>query len=349
MKCQACGHENPDSALFCAACRRPLVAAGPLPTRIEPLSPAKAPVAPPMGAPSDRPSSSANRYAPPESDAAGRSMGDPDILTDEEAHAAFIGDNNTAYYLGRFDRLSNGESGGFHWPGMLVTWYWMLYRKMWIPALIYFFAPYAIGVAIGIFSAISPALGALLYLAWLAVWLVGPGFLANGWYYKHALAKIRDVRLRGGSKDQMLARIEAAGGTSNVAVIILAVLALVFAIGILAAVALPAYQNYTVKAKVSDAVLEGAEVAQAVGQQYAQTGQYPADIDAIVAKASHQSRYVSRIELDGTTGILTIRVEVPPRITGSIVMMADSDSNHHVTWTCSSEDLLKYLPASCRH
>ena len=347
MKCHACGHENPDSALFCAACRRPLVAAGPLPTRIEPLAPAIAPAAPAMAVPSDRPSPSANRYAPPVSDTAGRSAGDADILTDEEARAAFIGDSSTAYYLDRFDRLSGGGSGGFNWPAMLVTWYWMLYRKMWIPALIYFFTPYAVGVVLGGFVAVSPALGGVLYLAWLVVWLVGPGLLANGWYYKHAMARIRDVRARGGSKDQMLARIEAAGGTSGVILIVVALLSIVF-IGILAAVALPAYQMYTVKAKVGDAVLEGAEVAQAVGQQVAQTGQYPADIDAIVAKAAHQSKYVSRIELDGTTGILTIRIDVPPRITGSVQMMADTDSNHRVTWTCSTQDLSKYVPANCR-
>jgi type II secretory pathway pseudopilin PulG len=343
MKCQACGQDNPDSALFCSACRRPLVAAGPMPTRIQPLSPAMATAA----TPSDRPSPGANRYAPPESDAAGRSMGDPEILTDDEARAAFIGDSSTGYYLDRFDRLSRGDSGGFNWPAMLVTWYWMLYRKMWIPALIYFFTPYAVAVVLGGFMAVSPALGGVLYLAWLVVWLIGPGLLANGWYYKHAMAKIRNVRLIGGSKAQMLARLEAAGGTSGVVVIGVALLS-IFIVGILAAVALPAYQTYTVKAKVADAALEGDEVAQAVGQQFAQTGQYPADIDAIVAKASHQSKYVSRIELDGTTGILTIRVDVPPRISGSILMMADTDSNHHLAWTCSSEDLKKYVPARCR-
>jgi hypothetical protein len=60
------------------------------------------------------------------------------------ARAAFIGDANAAYCPDRFDRLAHGASGGWHWPGMLVTWYWMLYRKMWVPALIYFFAPYLI-------------------------------------------------------------------------------------------------------------------------------------------------------------------------------------------------------------
>ncbi len=348
MKCQACGHENADSALFCGACRRPLVATGPLPSRIEPLAPAMAPAAAAMAAPSDRTSAAANRYAPPGSDAAGPSMGDAGILTDEEARAAFIGDNNTAYYLDRFDRLARGDSGGFHWPGLFVTWYWMLYRKMWIPALIYFFAPYAIMIVLGAVSAASPGLAGVLYFVWLAVWLIGPGLLANGWYYKHALAKIRDVRARGGSKEQMLARMEAAGGTSNVAVLILAFLAIIFGIGILAAIALPAYQTYTVKAKVSEAILEGAEVAQAVGRQYEQTGQYPSDVDGLVANVAHPSKYVNRMELDGATGILTIRIDVPPNISGSVMLMADVDNNRHVSWTCSTEDLKKYVTARCR-
>jgi Tfp pilus assembly protein PilE len=288
-----------------------------------------------------------NRFAPPNAGAGTRLGDDSQILTDEEARAAFIGESNTQYYLDRFDRIAHGESGGWHWPGFLVTWYWMLYRKMWVPALIYFFAPYVVGIVLGGFTGISPMLGVVLSLAWFAAWLIGPGLLANGWYYKHSMNRIRDVRARGGSKDQMLARLEAAGGTSNIAVIIVAILGIVFVIGILAAVAIPAYQTYTLKAKMADAVVEGAAVAQIVGRQYEATGQFPTDVDRIAQQLPQQSKYVRGIELDGMSGVLTVHVELPS-VSGAFQLTPSADSSRHVTWTCSTADLAKYVPRSCR-
>ena len=133
MKCQPCGQDNADSALFCTACRRPLVAPSKLPTRLEPLAqPAMAAAAPAMAAPyggaADAPSSR-NRFAPPNAARASRMSGDAELLTEEEAWAAVIGDSNTHHYLTRFERLAHGDSGGWHWPAFFVTWYWMLDRK----------------------------------------------------------------------------------------------------------------------------------------------------------------------------------------------------------------------------
>lgn len=354
MKCHACGHDNADSALFCAECRRPLVAPTKLPTRLEPAAQpamAAAAMAGAYAGGADAPPSSRNRFAPPEADAAGRARGDSNVLTEEEAWAAVIGDSNTHHYLARFEQLARGEGGGWHWPGFLVTWYWMLYRKMWVPALIYFFAPYLVVAVLGGIAAGSPKVAVFLYLAWLAVWLIGPGLKANSWYYKHCLKKIRDVRARGGSKDQMIARLEAAGGTSNVLVIILGIFGLVAILGILAAVALPAYQTYTVKAKVSQAVMVGEEVAAAVGKQYEQTGALPGDsaLDSMVLHAAHHSPYVSAVTLDGTSGTLTVKISAGGRVDGSIQLVPSADNHHHLSWTCTTVDMKRYVPASCRN
>jgi Tfp pilus assembly major pilin PilA len=352
VKCQPCGQDNAASALFCTACRRPLVAETAPPIRRESAARpamAMAGAAPAMaGAADSRPSR--NRFAPPSAGRASRLGSDSDVMTDDEAWAAVIGNSNTHHYLTRFDRLAKGEGGGWHWPALLVTWYWMLYRKMWVPALLYFFAPWLGLIVIAVAAAAVPALALPLYAAqWLAVMFMPP-LLANKWYYKHCDNKIRDVRARGGSKDQMLARLEAAGGTSNILVIVLAVFGLVAAIGILAAVALPAYQSYTVKAKVADAMLVGGEVATAVGKQYEQTGQLPgqSDVDNFVLQATHHSKYVTGVDLDATDATLTVHVKAPP-VEGSYQLVAASDNNHHLSWSCRSTDKLsRYLPAICR-
>ncbi len=354
MKCQPCGQDNAATALFCTACRRPLVAPSKLPTRIEPLAvPAMAAAAPATapayGGAAETPSSR-NRFAPPNAAVHGRSGDESDVLTEEEAWAAVIGDSNTHHYLTRFERLAHGNSGGWHWPAFFVTWYWMLYRKLWVPALLYFLAPYLFAGVFGVIAAGSPMFAGILYLAWAIAWLIGPGLLANGWYYKHCMKKIRDVRARGGSKDQMLARLEAAGGTSGVLVVILALFGIISVVGILAAVALPAYQTYTVKAKVADAIPVAVDVAAAVGRQYEQTGQLPgsSDLDSMVLHAPHHSKYVTAVDLDGTTGKLNLHLELTPQVSGTIQMVPSADNNHHLSWTCTTDDLVKYAPRSCR-
>jgi Tfp pilus assembly protein PilE len=349
MKCHACGQDNADSALFCTACRRPLVAPARAPTRLEPMLATAAPSAA-AAAPVQGDVGGHNRFAPPNvgAGAGDRTADASTIVTDEEARAAVIGDSNTQYYLDRFDRIAHGQGGGWHWPAFFVTWYWMLYRKMWVPALIYFCAPYAIGIVLGGVTAAAPTAGGLLSLAWLAAWLIGPGLLANGWYHRHCMNQIRDVRARGGSKDQVIARLEAAGGTSSIAVIVLAIFGIVAAIGILAAIALPAYQAYTVKAKVADAIIEGNAVAAAVGRQYEATGQLPTDVDGIVRQLPRPSKYVRGVELDGTSGALTLRIEATPSISGSIQLTPNADGNRHLSWSCSTTDLAKYVPRSCR-
>jgi Tfp pilus assembly protein PilE len=345
--CHACQQDNAANVMFCTACRRPLVAPAKLPTRMEPtMEPRPAP--PKTGAAAGQGSAgfARERFAPPTDDAGPAGDGSA-VLSEDEAWSAVIGDSNTDYYLTRFDRLSRGEGARWHWPAMLVTWYWLLYRKMWVGALVYFFAP---GIILGVLAAMMPrAAGPLVLVWWLSLY-IAPAMLANGWYYAHCRRKIRDVRARGGSKEQMLARLEAAGGTSNIVVIIVAIFGLVAAIGILAAIALPAYQTYTVKAKVGEAVLVGVDVAEAVGRQYEQTGTLPLsdEVDRLVAEAPHHSRIVREATVDRRTGVLTIRVEASPGVSGSILMIPQADDNRHLRWSCTTEDLKRYVPASCR-
>jgi Tfp pilus assembly protein PilE len=342
MQCHACRQDNADNALFCAACRRPLLAPTPLPTRLEPLAMPAAPraTAASPGAGERNPGFARDRFAPPNAEAAGRTGDDSGVMTEEEAWEAVIGPSNTHYYVERFERLSQGDTARWHWPGALVTWYWFLYRKMWLGALIYFFAP---SLVFAILGTISPV---LTLVGWVG-FFVAPAMLANGLYYRHCLKKIRDVRARGGSKEQMLARLEAAGGTSGIVVIIVLLLAIA-GIGIVAAVALPAYQAYTVKAKVREAVLVGTEVAAAVGSQYEQTGTLPSGDDVNRLASERGSKYVRSISIDRRTGALTLKVDAAPSISGSIEMVPSADDNRHLTWSCSTEDLRRYVPRTCR-
>ena len=356
MKCHACAHDNADSALFCGACRRPLVAPSKPVTRLEPLPAgaggyggSRAAAAPLRGGPRDELAAGPrNPYAPPREEGSGRVGDDPDMMTEADAWGAIIGNTGTQYYLERFERQARGEGGGWHWPAMLVTWYWMLYRKMWLAALIYFFVPGMVG---GIVGAMLPrAFGPLGGLAvWLALFIV-PGMFANGWYFRHCEKKIRDVEARGGTKAQMIARMEAVGGTSILPVVLLGILLMVAIIGVLAAVALPAYQGYTAKAKVAEAVQVGSDVAAMVGRQYEQTGTLPgsADVVAFVGQAPHRSRYVTSVDIDPTTGVLTLKVQATPKLEGEILLQPSVDASRHLRWHCATTLPVRYSIPSCR-
>jgi len=352
LKCQPCGQDNASSALFCTACRRPLVAPTKLPTRLESRAhPAMAAAAPGTAAPYGGAASPRNRFAPPEAARTSRLGGDADVLTQEEAWSAFLGDANRDYYMYSFSCLANGERGGWNWGAFFLRWYWMLYRKMWLAAVLWYFVPTVITILVLLVcAAVSPKLIPLGVLACFVYYLALPGLKGNAWYYKLCQSKIRSVRARGGSKDQMLARLEAAGGTSNIIFIFMALLALIAGIGILAAVALPAYQGYTVKAKVVDALPVAMDVANAVGKHYEETGQLPAqfDVDGYVLQAAHRSKAVNGIDLDSRSATLTVHLSGVPG-DGSFQLVPSSDNNHHLSWTCtSSEKMSRFMPASCR-
>jgi type IV pilus assembly protein PilA len=351
VKCHACGQANDDKALFCVQCRRPLVAPAPLPSRIEPLS--APPLAPAGAAPGTMGGGPApdvrDRFAPPKAGADGRRGADDTEVSEYEAWSAIIGPNNTDYYLERFSRLSSGDTARWHWPAALLTWPWMMYRKMWGWAAFFFFLFHnLLLIPFAVLVAVVPAAAPLWIIGYFVALFAIPGMSANGMYYRHCRNKIAKIRRSSKTNEQFVARLEAQGGTGNGIVLVVAFFVLIALVGILAAVALPAYQTYTVKAKVSEAVVEGLTVATAVGRVYEQSGALPSDVDKFVAAVPHPSRYVSRIRMDGSNGIITVDVDAGPRAQGAVLLVPNQGADKHVTWTCSSEELQRYLPASCR-
>ena len=126
-------------------------------------------------------------------------------------------------------------------------------------------------------------------------------------------------------------------------------------IGILAAVAIPAYQDYIARSQVSEAVvlLDGAKTA--VEENVSQTGAFPADTAAMTALGvTYTGKYVSSIEVDVTNGNAgTLKatmksVGTSKNIQGGTLTMVRNTSG---AWTCEAGTgglAPKYLPASCR-
>lgn len=159
-------------------------------------------------------------------------------------------------------------------------------------------------------------------------------------------------------------------------------------IGILAAIAIPAYQDYTIRAQVTEGMNLASAVKAEVAEYYAQNGSWPTDLVGNVAGTlGHganeipSGKYVSSVDIPGTNGTIvitysnqnnfqanakidTMTLALQPRLSGT-----DTTGNEDVVWICgqhvapdqthdpvvAADDPAaattlanKYLPANCR-
>lgn len=124
-------------------------------------------------------------------------------------------------------------------------------------------------------------------------------------------------------------------------------------IGILAAVALPAYQDYTTRAKVSEGIGLAAAAKTAVAEHYMAKGSLPLT-EASAGYTSPTTKYVSGIDI--TSGLITVTYTadagVPVNSTLAISPVT-SGTGGSLVWKCRGTGTTtpvdsKYLPANCR-
>ncbi len=123
-------------------------------------------------------------------------------------------------------------------------------------------------------------------------------------------------------------------------------------IGILAAVALPAYQDYTIRAQVSEAFSISGGVQTAVAEYYAQHGDWPADNDDIgLSITGAAGTYVeSVVNVDGLITATFGNSSNSKIVGGTVSLQAGDAGDGNVTWTCTYDGTLvqkKYVPSSC--
>ncbi|HFB6936442.1 TPA: pilin, partial [Neisseria gonorrhoeae] len=80
-------------------------------------------------------------------------------------------------------------------------------------------------------------------------------------------------------------------------------------VGILAAVALPAYQDYTARAQVSEAILLAEGQKSAVTEYYLNNGKWPEDNDkaGVASSSSIKGKYVEKVEVNN--GVVTAQMK----------------------------------------
>jgi len=272
----------------------------------------------------------------------------------DEYYRAFIGPNNQGYYLRYFEEFDREgkTSPTWHWPAFLVTFYWFLYRKMWLNALIYFLLPYIFAFFLGIAAAVAGDsaqlfLGFAYILFFIGIWVVPPMY-ANALYYRHCNKKIEQARATTRDFQRQLGELSAKGGTSSVVLIFVLIFVFVAVIGILAAIAIPAYQDFNIRARMSQAESLGNQAAHAVADYYSQHEQFPDSLqDAGVNIAPTQG--VKSIAVDSTSGIVTVMLTGNSQIEGHALQWTPVENqNGQMTWECHTDIKDRYLSPQCR-
>lgn len=230
MFCSNCGSSNSDSSKFCTECGAPL-------------------------ARNDQSTATLVKEGPIEQAGENR-LHDP--VKAEEFYKAAIGPHNQDYYLKKFARFDSGEDcWSWNWAPFFLTFHWLIYRKMWLNALIYFLLPYVAAILLASASVASGsdsdimAVGSFLYIA---ATFIFPPMYADTLYHRYCKKKIEVLKLNSSFSDDAsrLSALRKSGGVSKIMMVVGALFVSITLIGIAAAVAIPAYQTYVDKTKAAE-------------------------------------------------------------------------------------------------
>ena len=142
-------------------------------------------------------------------------------------------------------------------------------------------------------------------------------------------------------------------------------------IGILAAIAIPAYQDYTVRAQVTEGLNLASAVKASVSESFATNGTWPATLATIGITTAPSGKYVSAVNL--TTGTIKViyagvqaNTNALPSGANELDLRPTVSPNGDVIWNCGYRTVVgsdpgtgasaaqatsvaaKYLPSNCR-
>lgn len=151
------------------------------------------------------------------------------------------------------------------------------------------------------------------------------------------------------SSERLNEKYSAASAGVVIAIVVFLVFGLMM-VGILAAVAIPAYQDYTQRARISEVLVSASPWRQAIDQHYAETQRLPSSVAELRKDAvpGETSRFAG-VSL-GPNGVLTLTMSAQTGAMADKTIILQPDiAGGAIRWDCTAGTLqAKYRPASCR-
>ena len=117
-------------------------------------------------------------------------------------------------------------------------------------------------------------------------------------------------------------------------------------IGILAAVALPAYQDYTKRSHVTEGLALASGAKAAVQEYYSSEGSWPTNNAAAGLAATINGNAVTSVVVAASQITVTFNNKVE---NGNTILLQGADNGGSISWDCSGGSLnTKYRPSRCR-
>ena len=122
-------------------------------------------------------------------------------------------------------------------------------------------------------------------------------------------------------------------------------------LGILMAIAIPAYQDYQVRAKVSEGMNLAGAAKLAVAETKSSTGKFPSTIGSAGVSGTITGNNVSKVDVS-TSGLIIVTYSGPAAVATTKLELLPKFTGGSVRWDCTAASgttvPTKYLPSQCR-
>jgi type IV pilus assembly protein PilA len=127
-------------------------------------------------------------------------------------------------------------------------------------------------------------------------------------------------------------------------------------IAILAAIAMPAYQDYVIRSQISEGMALADGVKSTMWDYIANAGKFPTDNSSagLAKPTSISGSYVSSVDVSKTAGVISVAYGGPKASSllkaSSVLLFSVVTTPGSLKWTCKTNNTIsgKYLPTSCR-
>ena len=123
-------------------------------------------------------------------------------------------------------------------------------------------------------------------------------------------------------------------------------------IGILAAIAVPMYLDYSVRSQIAEGLNVAGAAKSAVTEYYQDRGLYPTDNNqaGLSVAVDIEGKYVESVSVAGSVITILYGNDANAQIDGKTVILSATDNFGSVSWDCASGGVIqpKHLPTACR-